>query len=158
MIRFDELPPEVMQAMCTPMHQILSPTTLPSSSSSQSPTTSGALYIIQVLDVPWNPLSDKDGFNLEGASSHIERALRAGRNVLVHCQQGVSRSASIVIAYLIRYHNMSYESASSLVRHKRACVKPNSGFVHALHEWEGAWKGVGSGVGGRPGIARRFTS
>ena len=24
---------------------------------------------------------------LEGASSHIERALRAGRNVLVHCQQ-----------------------------------------------------------------------
>ncbi|KIM36508.1 hypothetical protein M413DRAFT_449062 [Hebeloma cylindrosporum] len=132
-------------------------------------------HIIQVLDVPWNPLSDKDGFNLykieimdektvdirpylEGASSHIERALRAGRNVLVHCQQGVSRSASIVIAYLIRYHNMSYESASSLVRHKRACVKPNSGFVHALHEWEGAWKGVGSGVGGRPGIARRFTS
>ena len=61
-------------------------------------------HIIQVLDVPWNPLSDKDGFNLykieimdektvdirpylEGASSHIERALRAGRNVLVHCQQ-----------------------------------------------------------------------
>jgi hypothetical protein len=123
MIRFDELPPEVMQAMCTPMHQILSQTVLPSSPS-QPPTMSGALYlgslaavmdppmlrahnithIIQVLDVPWNPLSDKDGFNLykieimdeknvdirpylEGASSHIERALRSGRNLLVHCQQ-----------------------------------------------------------------------
>lgn len=95
---------------------------------------------------------------LEGASSQIERALRAGRNVLVHCQQGVSRSASIVIAYLIRYRNMSYEAASSLVRHKRACIKPNSGFVTALHEWEGAWKGVGSGVGPRPGPSRRFTS
>jgi len=131
MIRFDGLPPEVMQAMCTPMHQILSQTMLPSSSS-QPPTMSGALYlgslaavmdpsmlrshnithIIQVLDVPWNPLSDKDGFNLykieimdektvdirpylEGASSHIERALRSGRNVLVHCQQ-----VSLVLAVL----------------------------------------------------------
>jgi protein-tyrosine phosphatase len=53
----------------------------------------------------------------------------------VHCQQGVSRSPSIVIAYLIRNHGMSYESALAFVRRKRACVKPNPGFAQALVEW-----------------------
>ncbi len=69
MIRFDNLPPEVMQAMCTPMHLILP----------ASPTThTGALYLgslsaifdaqllsshsigalVQVLDAPWLPSVD----------------------------------------------------------------------------------------------------
>lgn len=38
MIRFDSLPPEVMQAMCTPMHQILAPALVHG-------TTTGALYL-----------------------------------------------------------------------------------------------------------------
>lgn len=50
--------------------------------------------------------------------------------------QGVSRSAAIVIAYLIRKRGMTYESAFALVRARRACVKPNAGFVNALKEWE----------------------
>ena len=41
----------------------------------------------------------------------------------------MSRSAAIVIAYLIYTQNMSYDSAFDLVRRKRACIKPNSGFV-----------------------------
>ena len=121
MIRFDNIPPEVMQAMCTPMHQILPPIALPAGSSS---TTSGALYLgslaavndptalrearishlVQVLDVPWLPLSEKDGFSsykiplmdditvdlrphLEAVCLHIDRALKSGKSVLVHCQQ-----------------------------------------------------------------------
>jgi len=129
MIRFDSLPPEVMQAMCTPMHQVLPPMTLPAGSSS---TTSGALYLgslaavndatalreahishlIQVLDVPWLPLSEKDGFScykvplmddiavdlrphLEAVCLHIERALRSGRSVLVHCQQVSPRAEHV---------------------------------------------------------------
>ncbi|KAF9523155.1 protein-tyrosine phosphatase-like protein [Crepidotus variabilis] len=185
MIRFDNLPPEVMQAMCTPMHQILAPTALPPGSPSPS---SGSLYLgslaavtegpaslreahishlVQVLDAPWLPLSEKDGFNcykipvmddssvdlkphLEAVCAHIDKVLRSGKSVLVHCQQGVSRSAAIVIAYLIRNHGMSYDSAHALVKRKRACVKPNSGFVVALQEWEASFR--------RPNISRRFTS
>ncbi len=64
--------------------------------------------------------------------------------------QGISRSASIVIAYLIRNRGMSYDNAFALVRHERACVKPNSGFVQALREWEAAWR--------RPVVGRRFTT
>jgi hypothetical protein len=121
MIRFDGLPPEVMQAMCTPMHQII-----PSSPPSSTSGPSGALYVgsltaindrdllrehrishlIQVLDVAWLPI-DKDGLecyridildstasdlkpHLEAACAYIDKALRSGKNVLVHCQQVVS--------------------------------------------------------------------
>lgn len=121
MIRFDSLPPEVAQAMCTPMHQILGPVALPAGS--PSPTT-GALYlgslaavydasalreahishIVQVLDVPWMPLTENEGFScykipvmddtsvdlrphLEEACLNIDRALGNGKSVLVHCQQ-----------------------------------------------------------------------
>ena len=50
--------------------------------------------------------------------------------------QGVSRSASIVIAYLIRNHHMTYNEAFKFVKSKRACVKPNPGFVRCLRAWE----------------------
>ena len=133
MIRFDNLPPEVMQAMCTPMHQILPPAPIPSSPSQSY----GALYlgslaavmdkdllrqhhithIVHVLDVPWLPMADNEGFNgykisildhdaedlrphLEAACAHIDKALRNGRNVLVHCQQ-VSVCYSFVLVDLV---------------------------------------------------------
>ena len=66
--------------------------------------------------------------------------------------QGVSRSAAIVIAYLIRNQGLSYEKALDLVKRKRACVKPNAGFVRALQEWES------SITGKRPPATRRSTS
>jgi len=172
MIRFDGLPPEVMQAMCTPMHLII-----PGSPPNPSRPATGALYLgslsatmeksvlhehnithlVQVLDVPWLPLTEKDGFecyridildvpsadlkgHLEGACKDIDKALRGGKNILVHCQQGVSRSAAIVIAYLIKYHGMSYDSAHAFVKRKRPCIKPNTGFVEALRAWEGQWR------------------
>ncbi|KAJ7733048.1 protein-tyrosine phosphatase-like protein [Mycena maculata] len=208
MIRFDNLPPEVMQAMCTPMHQILPPAPLPAppaahrpSSSSPyapyahqaQPQMSGALYLgslsavndhallrahhithlVQALEAPWAPpCRPEDGFtsyiidirdkesvdlrpHLEAACQYIERALARGESVLVHCQQGVSRSPSIVIAYLIRNHAMSYDAALAFVRRKRACAKPNPGFARALVEWERSFRAGG----GRPGMGgRRFTS
>ncbi|KAF7378167.1 hypothetical protein MSAN_00241200 [Mycena sanguinolenta] len=191
MIRFDTLPPEVMQAMCTPMHQILPPTALPPSAqqmpmpSSSSPYApypsssnlagqrqpvrmSGGLYLGSLSAPLWAPPARKeDGFvaysidirdkesvdlrpHLEAACVYIERALKRGEGVLVHCQQGVSRSPSIVIAYLIRNHGMSYDAALAFVRRKRACAKPNPGFARALMEWEQAWR--------RPQATRRFTS
>lgn len=45
---------------------------------------------------------------------------------------GVSRSATIVIAYLIRKYKCSYEKAYKKVKDRRQIVKPNSGFVMQL--------------------------
>lgn len=54
----------------------------------------------------------------------------------LHCASGVSRSASIVIAYLMREEGRSYRAALECVRGIRSVVQPNSGFVHQL-EWYG---------------------
>lgn len=126
MIRFGNLPPEVMQAMCTPMHQIL-----PASSASRT----GALYLgsyaaylesallqqhmitalVQVLDSSFLSGSDDrmnmevyrvdmfDSINadlrphLEKTVRWIDERLRRGINVLVHCHQ-VSLIAPICLS------------------------------------------------------------
>lgn len=55
-----------------------------------------------------------------------------GPNCLVHCVSGMSRSASLAIAYVMKRHGKSYEDAFELVRSKRPVIKPNSGFVRQL--------------------------
>jgi len=49
--------------------------------------------------------------------------------------QGKSRSAAIVIAYLMRCSSMSYDEALSFVREKRPGIKPNVGFIEQLKRW-----------------------
>ena len=56
----------------------------------------------------------------------------APQNVLVHCVSGISRSAAIVIAYIINTYRMAYDEAFHLVKAKRKCVHPNSGFKKQL--------------------------
>lgn len=53
----------------------------------------------------------------------------------MHCYQGISRSATLVLAYLMMRENMSLEDAIVLVR-KRREVFPNSGFLRQLIELE----------------------
>lgn len=60
--------------------------------------------------------------------------------------QGVSRSASIVIAYLIRERSMTYDAAFTLVKQRRRCIKPNAGFVKTLREWETACSSVSTRI------------
>lgn len=44
---------------------------------------------------------------------HLQRDV-FGRNVYVHCNQGINRSASCVAAYLIRYKGMTYKDVREL--------------------------------------------
>lgn len=56
--------------------------------------------------------------------------------VLVHCASGISRSASIVIAYLMRFTVMtSFETAYKFLFEKRSKVHPNTNFVRQLKQW-----------------------
>ena len=64
----------------------------------------------------------------------IDAQRRTG-NVVVHCQAGVSRSVSLVMAYLIRKQRLSYEEAFSQVQAKRAVANPNKGFVKQLRKF-----------------------
>ena len=219
MSRFDNLPPEVMQAMCTPMHLILpaSPQQrtgalfLGSFSAILDPallSSNNIAALVQVLDAPWLPSVEAHAAqgnklecyrldildstsadlrpHLEATVRWIDERLRRGINILVHCQQvrtltllllppqnasltrraspfrfrclrvpqGVSRSAAVVIAYLIYTHNMTYDAAFDLVRRKRPCIKPNSGFVRCLQDWERQWRLAPN----RPGVRRANTT
>ena len=56
--------------------------------------------------------------------------------VLVHCSQGASRSATIVIAYLMWSKKMPYKEALEFVKKKRSIVWPNFGFKDQLELFE----------------------
>lgn len=62
----------------------------------------------------------------------IRRGLAAGEGVLVHCHAGISRSPTMVAAYLMRSRGLSAPSALALVRAARPVVSPNEGFVQQL--------------------------
>ena len=49
----------------------------------------------------------------------INVALSKGQTVLVHCYAGVQRSCAVVACYLIRYHQMTPESAIAFIKSKR---------------------------------------
>ena len=62
---------------------------------------------------------------------------RPDARVLVHCAMGVSRSPSVVAAWLMAARGWAPEEAIEYVRGRRAGVCPNEGFVRQLHEyWE----------------------
>jgi hypothetical protein len=77
--------------------------------------------------------SSAPSFSSYVASSSFKRERG---NVLVHCYAGVSRSASIVIAYLMHKHKISLLDAMKLVKSKRSCISPNVGFLLQLKDFE----------------------
>ena len=63
---------------------------------------------------------------------YIRRAYESGSKVLVHCKMGVSRSASVVIAYAMKVKDWDLTEALQHVKEKRGCVKPNVSFMQQL--------------------------
>ena len=57
-------------------------------------------------------------------------------NVYIHCVMGISRSASVVIAYIMYKNKMKYEDAYDYVFNKRKVISPNSGFKNQLIKLE----------------------
>lgn len=70
------------------------------------------------------------------ALAFIDEAQRAGGRVLVHCQAGVSRSATITIAYLMHQRGMTMMDAFHYVRTLRSIVAPNLSFMGQLLTFE----------------------
>ncbi|KPM11315.1 dual specificity protein phosphatase 3-like protein, partial [Sarcoptes scabiei] len=69
----------------------------------------------------------------EEANNFIDDCLRNGGKILIHCLAGVSRSATITIAYLMMRHAMTLEEAIKEVKQNRR-ICPNEGFLRQLVE------------------------
>ncbi|KAF5898967.1 protein phosphatase Slingshot 3-like [Clarias magur] len=67
----------------------------------------------------------------------ISEACNTGQSVLVHCKMGVSRSASTVIAFLMKQQGWTLEEALNHVRERRPIVQPNDGFLRQLQTYSG---------------------
>jgi len=70
------------------------------------------------------------------ATEFIHSWVSREQPVLVHCRAGVSRSASVVIAYLMEYQGYSLHDAFFLTRSHRSVVTPNIGFMEKLGDYE----------------------
>jgi protein-tyrosine phosphatase len=87
---------------------------------------------ILAQDIPNYDMSQ----HFDEAIAFIEEQLNAGRNLLVHCHAGVSRSATVMIAYLMTKNQWNYDDALAFLRTKRKWVRPNPGFEKQLRDYE----------------------
>ncbi|KAG8213354.1 protein-tyrosine phosphatase-like protein [Butyriboletus roseoflavus] len=130
--------------------------TNPTSLTGQSSGNQGSLWIeeregrIKVLDI--KGVCD-DGIDTLEPQLHpictwIEKARLAGGRVLVHCRVGVSRSATVTIAYVMQHLGLSLVEAYLVVRSRRLSVliQPN---MRLLYNLLGVGDEVGEGTGGR---------
>ncbi|TPX67802.1 hypothetical protein CcCBS67573_g07388 [Chytriomyces confervae] len=70
------------------------------------------------------------------ALEFISSALQQGGRVLVHCEAGISRSSTIVIAFLMRSKSMTVRDALTLVQSRKNNIGPNKSFYSQLLQYE----------------------
>lgn len=87
---------------------------------------------IDILDCPTEMIIK----HFQECFEFIGGCMRGGGNVFVHCGRGISRSSTIVMAYLMQTRNMDVSGAFALVSENRPCVYPNIGFQLQLHLFE----------------------
>lgn len=76
------------------------------------------------------------GQHFERAFAFLDAAESKGERVFVHCHQGVSRSATILLAYLMYKRSWTLKEAYAYVKEKRKQINPNIGFWKQLEKLE----------------------
>ncbi|KAI0760995.1 hypothetical protein BD413DRAFT_648260 [Trametes elegans] len=112
----------------------------------KGPGGQGSLWIeeregrIKVLDI--KGVCD-DGIDtlepqLQPVCDWIDKAREEGGKVLVHCRVGVSRSATVTIAYVMKHLSLPLVDAYLIVRSRRLSVliQPNMRLLYNLLGWE----------------------
>eukprot|EP00397_Hematodinium_sp_SG-2012_P022930 GEMP01023795.1.p1 GENE.GEMP01023795.1~~GEMP01023795.1.p1 ORF type:complete len:173 (+),score=20.70 GEMP01023795.1:827-1345(+) len=93
-----------------------------------------AYFRVDVEDISREPISAY----FDEATEFIRNYLLRDEAVLVHCRSGVSRSATIVLSYLVARQDFTLHDAFFLVRAHRSVITPNLGFMQQLCLYEEA--------------------
>jgi protein-tyrosine phosphatase len=90
--------------------------------------------------------SENIGKHFKNAISAIHSARKNGINVLVHCDMGISRSSTLVLAYeiwLCAHSNArnipELSSFIASMKNKRSVIRPNYGFHKTLVNYRKSW-------------------
>lgn len=73
---------------------------------------------------------------MEEALDFMFSAVNSGGKLFVHCQQGVSRSASFCCAFFMKRDGIGLDAALAILSCKRHIVQPNAGFLRQLRDFE----------------------
>jgi protein-tyrosine phosphatase len=71
---------------------------------------------------------------LEVVLPWIDEQISSNKKILVHCEQGQSRSVTVVVAYLCQSKNLKWYNALEMVKNCRLSAKPNEYFLKLLQE------------------------
>ncbi|KIH90629.1 protein-tyrosine phosphatase [Sporothrix brasiliensis 5110] len=104
-----------------------------------TPTTPKATQTLQepeYIHIPWDHNTDI-GQDLMMLCEAIDKRTKEGKKVLIHCQQGASRSASLIIAYGMYQNpeltvNDSYYAAQA----KSRWISPNMRLMYCLQDFQ----------------------
>jgi protein-tyrosine phosphatase len=69
---------------------------------------------------------------LDDAYEFINKNLNDKKKIIVHCQAGVSRSAAVIIYYLMKSKNIKYNDAYNILKKVRPIINPNYFFEKTL--------------------------
>lgn len=114
----------------------------------------GFTHVINISDSVWPnkdlicylkyykyiPAEDNEDYNIkchfDETFQVIDHARLTNGKILVHCKKGKSRSATIVIAYLMSRYNLSFYEAFQYVQCRKSDINPNDYFLSLLCEYD----------------------
>ncbi|TDZ31276.1 Tyrosine-protein phosphatase pmp1 [Colletotrichum spinosum] len=112
----------------------------PTGAKPETPTTPRAMSFSakrpEYIHMPWDHNTDI-AQDLMDLCETIEARTKEGKRVLVHCQQGASRSASLIIAYgLYRNPDLSVNDAYYAAQGKSRWISPNMKLMYCLQDFQ----------------------
>jgi len=89
---------------------------------------------INIADLPGSDLFSY----LEKTTEFIKSSINeiAGSNIFIFCKMGISRSSTVLLAFIIAQYKISLLEAVDRVKSCRDIIRPNMGFLRQLNNWE----------------------
>ena len=90
-------------------------------------------YGIKIYRYPIEDFNQIDLYNkLKGAGDLLNKLIKEGKIIYVHCTAGMSRAAATVIIYLVLYENYNVEEADNFCKKYRPIICPNYGVINKI--------------------------
>ncbi|EMR10494.1 hypothetical protein PNEG_01206 [Pneumocystis murina B123] len=91
---------------------------------------------IEYLHVLWDHNVSTLSIDLPPLIDYItKKSIQENKKVLIHCQCGISRSASLIIAYVMKSLGLNIDSAYSYVKDKSPWIGPNMSLIYQLYDF-----------------------